>query len=225
MKEQVKMVYGFKVLDDRKNIDGNILQAIVDDVLKADIMSKKRTRPNVDGRRMFSMVLMGEQYTATRIGQYLRKDHATILHYMKSADGFLQSDVNFKNKYQEVKERFTADLKKAALIKGGIEEESYRGDVLRLKEYIKTLKEEITSLKDNANTDVSILQGKIERRNKELNKYNVRFNGLYKIITERTKPGTEELLARKINTLFNGVYSEEIISYTVGNPVANGGRY
>tara|TARA_R110002110_G_scaffold68223_4_gene184923 strand:+ start:1058 stop:1705 length:648 start_codon:yes stop_codon:yes gene_type:complete len=215
MEEQVKTSYGFKVLDERKNTTGNILQAIVEDVFETNIMDPKRLRQNVDARRMFGMVLrsMEKPYTFARIGRYLKKDHATILHYMKTSEDILQTDVDFKNKYQEVKERFTVDLKKLDLIKGGIEEQSHRGDVLRLKEYIKNLKEEITSLKDNANTDVAILQGKINRRNTELKKYNVRYSGLYKTINDRTKAGTEDLIQRKLNTLFNGVYSEVIDCY------------
>ena len=215
MEEQVKTSYGFKVLDERKDTTGNILQAIVEDVFETNIMDPKRLRQNVDARRMFGMALrsMEKPYTFARIGRYLKKDHATILHYMKTSESILQTDVDFKNKYQEVKERFTVDLKKLNSIKGGIEEQSHRGDVLRLKEYIKNLKEEITSLKDNANTDVAILQGKINRRNTELKKYNVRYSGLYKTINDRTKAGTEDLIQRKLNTLFNGVYSEVIDCY------------
>ena len=54
--------------------------------------------------------------------------------------------------------------------------------------------------------------------------WNSKNRDIYNVINTRTKPGTEELIQKKLNTLFNGVYSEEIISYTVGNGVSNGGK-
>ena len=222
MKEKIKTSYGFKILDERKDTTGNILQAIIEDVFETNVMDSKRLRQNVDARRMFGMVLrsMEKPYTFARIGRYLRKDHATILHYMKTSEGLLQTDPDFKSKYNRVQKRFESELNKLEakleiqdLIKQGLKEDSLRGDVCRLSEHIKFLKRQIETLKNNSNVDVSILQGKIDRRDTELKKYNVRYSDLYKTITNRTKAGTEDLIQRKLNTLFNGVYSEEIICY------------
>jgi hypothetical protein len=231
--KKVKKLHGFKILDKRKNDVGNILQAIVEDVFEADMMSPKRILINVDARRMFAMVLRGMEnpYTFGRIGGYLRKDHSTILHYVKTSKDLLQTDVDFKSKYKEVQKRFESDLselkinlKVKDLMTKGLQEDSYHGDICRLSEHVKFLKSEIEALKNNANVEVSViqskldrelsvLQGKIDRRDTELKKYNVRYSDLYKTITNRTKAGTEDLIQRKLNTLFNGVYSEEIVCY------------
>ena len=48
MEEQVKTSYGFKVLDERKDTTGNILQAIIEDVFETNVMDSKRLRQNVD---------------------------------------------------------------------------------------------------------------------------------------------------------------------------------
>ena len=220
MKKTIKKLNGFKVLDKRKDITGNILQAIIEDVFEASIMDPKRVRENVDARRMFSMILRDMKYPSTRVGGYLRKNHATILHYVKTAKGIFQTDADFKAKYKEVQKRFESDLRELKtnleikdLIKQGLQEDSYRGDICRLSEHVKFLKAEIETLKSNSNVDTSILQGKIDRRDTELKKYNVRYSRLYKTINDRTKAGTEDLIQRKLNALFNGVYSEEIICY------------
>jgi hypothetical protein len=47
----------------------------------------------------------------------------------------------------------------------------------------------------------------------KLRMYNEKFEKLYSIISVRTKPNTEEFIQRKLNTFYNGVYSEEIRCY------------
>ena len=42
--EKTKIVDGFEMLDDNKDRDGNILQAIIDDVFESDMMSIHRVR-------------------------------------------------------------------------------------------------------------------------------------------------------------------------------------
>ena len=43
--------------------------------------------------------------------------------------------------------------------------------------------------------------------------WNRKNRGIYSVINTRTKPGTEELIQKRLNTLFNGVYSEEVKAF------------
>ena len=71
--------------------------------------------------------------------------------------------------------------------------------------------------KNNTNKNLSevtrekdFLKQESRRLYKESKRYNTNNNNIYDIITLRTKPGTEDHIERKINTFFNGVYSEKI---------------
>ena len=57
------------------------------------------------------------------------------------------------------------------------------------------------------------LSNQNEWYDKELSQYNPKLKKLYNIITNRTKAGTVGELSKKINTLYNGVYSEVIEVY------------
>ena len=204
---------GFEMLDENKDRDSNILERIVRSVFQADIMAKSRKRNFVDARKAFSILLRDKGYTYTRIGEFLNKDHATILHHFNSKEGCLLTDKNFSDKYYECLKRFNTDLKKANRIRKGIQDSSLQETILILKDEIENLKEENRFFKIRNES----LQRKSDSRKRDLNsllnKYNDDNEGLYKLIDTRTKPGTQDLIKRKLNTLYNGVYSEVIECY------------
>ena len=47
--------------------------------------------------------------------------------------------------------------------------------------------------------------GRIENRIKDLNKEDKRFLQLFNLIRSRTKKGNENEVARKLNTIYNGI--------------------
>ena len=204
---------GIEKKAENKDRDSNILERIVRSVFQADIMDKSRKRNFVDARKAFSILLRDKGYTYTRIGEFLNKDHATILHHFNSKEGCLLTDKNFSDKYYECLKRFNANLKKANRIKRGIQESSLQQTILILNDEIADLKQENEFL-NNRN---DLLQRKANSRKRDLNslmsKYNDNNEDLYKLIDTRTKPGTQDLIKRKLNTLYNGVYSEVIECY------------
>ena len=66
--ENFIIIDGYKMLDTVKDRDGNILQAIVDDVFKGSIMSRSRVRENSDAKRVYGMILREHGYTYSKIG-------------------------------------------------------------------------------------------------------------------------------------------------------------
>ena len=190
------------------------LREIVDDVFGSDMMSNVRSRENVDARRVFCFILKDEGNTNSSIGRFLNKDHATVLHYVRTFQGLAASDPSFSKKYDDCLASYTGNKKHIADVDVDTKE------VVFLKETVKMLKNDVATL----NIEKDWLKKENETLNEKTKYFNSKNKNIYELINLRTKPGTEELIQKKLNTLFNGVYSEEIISYTVGGAVSNGGK-
>ena len=75
------------------------LRIIVENNLEIDLVSKKRTRDIVDGRRIFSKILYDRNYSLTSIGKFLDKDHSTIIHYIDEIDSLFKQDHSLFSNY------------------------------------------------------------------------------------------------------------------------------
>jgi hypothetical protein len=207
--EKTKIVDGFEMLDDNKDRDGNILQAIIDDVFESDMMSIHRVRENVDARRVYSYIMRQRGYNYSRIGKFIGKDHATIIHYNRDIDFILKGDKLLKEKYLLCKKRFFEDIEKADAIKSESLDQSLQQTICNLHKKTKKLEQQVEYLELRNET----LKVKSEEYHKELSQYNPKLNTLYKIVTDRTKPNSVTKLSRRFNTLYNGVYDEVIECY------------
>ena len=178
------------------------LEKIVNNIFSANILGKSRKRENVDARRAFCNILKIEGFTCTSLSKYLKKEHSSILHYGRDIESIIITDPIFSKKYNKCLEVF----------KKYLEYEFYSNERDLLKE-IKYLEKDVVNLKKNL-SDVTkekdFLKQESRRLYKESKRYNTKNNNIYDIITLRTKPGTEDHIERKINTFFNGVYSEKI---------------
>jgi len=179
------------------------LKEIVNKAFKAEIHFEGRSRVNVDARRVFCSILSNESNSSTSIGAFLNKDHATVLYAVRSIKGLLASDSSFSERYDDCLKLY--DLEKNRI--QGIEIDT--AETTFLKETIRMLKEDIFNL----NVKNKDLQLDIKNIKKDINKWDYRRKDIYDIIDLRTKRGTEDLIEKKINILFNGVYSEEIICF------------
>ena len=190
------------------------LRQIVNKAFDAEILSEIRSRNNVDARRVFCWILSSERNTSSSIGEFLNKNHATVLHYIRTFKGILASSPSFSEKYDGC-------LKLYINAKNGFKEtEIDKDSVTFLKEVIRMLNNDVSAI----NIEKDWLKAEIKRMREKTKCWRSKNSDIYDLINTRTKPGTEELIQKKLNTLFNGVYSEEIISYTVGNGVSNGGK-
>ena len=64
------------------------LTEIIKSVFNEDVKDITRRREIVDARIVFSKILRERGYTHSAIGRFLRKDHSTILSYMRSMQSF-----------------------------------------------------------------------------------------------------------------------------------------
>lgn len=73
----------------------------VNAVFDCDILSTKRVRQNVDGRKAFAAYIKKryQNMALEQIGKFINKDHATIMHYLKEHDNMMMYDIDYKDNY------------------------------------------------------------------------------------------------------------------------------
>lgn len=87
------------------------LKNIVNLIFFVDIEDPTRKRRIVDARRAYSKILKDAGFSYQHIGHTLNKDHATIIHYVKSVDGLLKYDSVFEKKFMLAKKNFLKENK------------------------------------------------------------------------------------------------------------------
>jgi hypothetical protein len=108
------------------------LRSIVLAVTGQDVCKTTRHRSLVDARRIFCHIINEEKYsaswkyefttatglmttsyiTSTSIGKFLGRDHATVLHMLKTCVQLLETDEDFRSIYNRVYSRFGKDIYK-----------------------------------------------------------------------------------------------------------------
>ena len=87
------------------------LKITIKEIFLADIEEKTRKRRVVDARRAYSKILRDVGFSYDYIGQTIGKDHASIIHYVKSISGLLQYDSTFEKKFILAKKHFLLENK------------------------------------------------------------------------------------------------------------------
>lgn len=83
------------------------LRDIVKDIFSVDVIKENnRIRSVVDAKRAYTKILRDEGYSYQEIAKILKKNHATLIHYMRSVDTIIKSDPIFNKKYILCKKRF-----------------------------------------------------------------------------------------------------------------------
>ena len=82
------------------------LKKIINEIFFVNINDKTRKRRIVDARRAYAKILRDVGFSYEHIGDSIGKDHATIIHYVKSIDDLLQYDSIFEKKFILAKKQF-----------------------------------------------------------------------------------------------------------------------
>ena len=82
------------------------LKEIVNNVFAVDLLETNRKRDLVDARTVYSKVLRDRGYTFETIAKSINRDHATVIHYMKSIDSLITYDKGIRDKYIHCKNLF-----------------------------------------------------------------------------------------------------------------------
>lgn len=88
---------------------------IVNENFFTDMLAKNRKREVVDARRAYAKILRDRGYTFELISKTIGKDHATILHYVRTIDSILVYDREFREKYLICKDAFLKDKESVSI--------------------------------------------------------------------------------------------------------------
>ena len=123
------------------------------------------------------------------IARYLYlESHVSIMHYMKQLDHLLKYDKELISKHNQCVRYFAvADPKVDELLPHEL-----KSRILVLEDKNKLLSLELAGL----NYKIKASQEKDKR-----------FSNLFDLIRQRTKPESEEVIEKKLNTIFNGIYN------------------
>ena len=115
-----------------------ILKDLFKDIYEVDVMNKSRKPYVVDARKMFADIMRKEGMTLYSIGVSLRKDHSTIIHYIRENEILCLVDSSYKKMHEDVSSRF----------KKSINGEYNSLSRVELEERIETLSTELRYLKN-----------------------------------------------------------------------------
>lgn len=76
------------------------LQKIIEKTLKVDLNDQSRKRELIDAKRIFAFIAVRKLgISLTDTGIYLKKHHATIIHYLKGFEYILHAEKQFYTNY------------------------------------------------------------------------------------------------------------------------------
>ena len=165
------------------------LRDLIIKTLGVDVkITKGRKREVVNARMIYSDILRERGWSYKAIGRSIRKDHATIIHYVKSIDPYMESDVTLRNSFLLVS-RAVSYYKKSDIF---LTEDELHKELINLRNENKNLSLELSTLKNQIKQDA-------EKKS--------RLNSILNIVSTRTPRGQEQKIEALINRLYNGVQS------------------
>ena len=157
----------------------------------------------------FATLLRKKGYSFDKIGSFIDKDHATIIHYHRNIDMYLRTDDFFSYTYDRVSEEFDSYCTSNRLQnpKNFVERRSNNNFESKLPHYNEELIKHIQYI-NKEKKELSLIIEQLKLKNKALEISESRVSKLIEIIRQRTKIGTEELIEKKLHVWFNGVYEK-----------------
>lgn len=159
------------------------LADIVKSVFNEDVKDKIQRREIVDARMVFSKILRERGYTYASIGRFLKKDHSTVINYMRNVYSLLTQVNGLMAKYIICRDLFLIDK-----------------EVLYINKEEKDNKLSIISL----NNQIEKLILERENVTRMETKYK-RIEDILSIIDKKTPNGKEKFILKKVNLMFNDI--------------------
>jgi len=150
---------------------------------------RSRVQHIVNAKMIYSTILNEQGYGCSVIAKSMLMNHATVLHYFKNFKWYVKTDVVLRNNYEKIKSEFNREY----------------DPIYYASE--NELKKELISLRIR-NKELSTETEKVKLRLQEFQEKDKRFSELFKVIQERTRPGTEDVTLHKLNQFYNGVYDK-----------------
>ena len=159
----------------------DLLRSTIQVVVGCDIKNKTKKTEFVYGRMVFYVLMRNQGCTLQTIGDYVGKDHATVLVAINQFYNLITQDKYLNDIYFECSRSFKERVEPIRVI-GKMPSNSYG--------------EELQSRLDSL-----ILENEKLQKTKMMNN---RFKEIIKEMEERTPVGMEDILAERITKMFNG---------------------
>ena len=159
------------------------LSEIIKSVFNEDVKDKIKRREIVDARMVFSKILRERGYTYASIGRFLKKDHSTVINYIRNVYHLLTQVNGLMAKYIICRDLFLIDK-----------------EVLYINKEEKDNKLSIISL----NNQIEKLILERENVTRMETKYK-RIEDILSIIDKKTPNGKEKFILKKVNLMFNDI--------------------
>ena len=159
------------------------LADIVKSVFNEDVKDKIQRREIVDARMVFSKILRERGYTYASIGRFLKKDHSTIINYMRNIYSLLTQVNGLMAKYIICRDLFLIDKEVLYINK---EEKDNKLSIISLNNQIEKLILERESV-----TQMEMKYKRIE--------------DILSLIDKKTPNGKEKFILKKVNLMFNDI--------------------
>lgn len=169
--------------------DFEFVQQVVEMVMGYKILTKNRKRKIVEARMMFSLLMVELNYPLTHIGEYLGRDHTTVIHHRRTMRGLIETDNEMLRRYLRCKEIIISEKQPLNLRT----DEDYRILSARLQNKIEMMATDYELLSE----EKKLLESKIELMEDK------RFIKIFELIKEHTPKGYELIVERKIRKLLD----------------------
>lgn len=161
------------------------LTLVINDHYGVDINKKTREQSYVTGRSVYYKLLREMGYGFTAIAETLNKNHATVIHHIKTFNDLLSYDKNLRHDYEVVREIF------------------YEGTANH--PFFDKTRQELINDNIGLEKQIKSLNLFIERLNDGLNHYK-KYDTIIKQLDERTvKDEDLTVISRKLNHILNGL--------------------
>jgi hypothetical protein len=172
----------------KESTKASIYKKVINQVFNTDIGAKGRKRNLVNARMIFTQLMRNDGVTYQAIAFHLNlESHATIMHYLKQIKFLLTYDRDLIAKYEMCVRMYKITDPSIDILR----RDELKNRVLCLEDRNKLLSLEIEGLK---------------RQLQENNNQDKRFKTIFDMIRNRTRPDTETVIEKKLNTIFNGIY-------------------
>lgn len=169
--------------------DFEFVHQVVEMVTGYKIFATNRKRKTVESRMLFSLLMIELGYPLTHVGEYLGKDHTTIIHYKRVMRNLLDTDTLMLRRYLKCKEIIVSEKQPLILIS----DTDYKTETQRLQSKIEILKAENYLLNEEKNELIRQINVAEERR----------FVKIFNLIADNTPIGHELIVERKIRKMFD----------------------
>lgn len=169
--------------------DFEFVQQVVEMVMGQRIFENNRRRAVVETRMMFGLLMVELNYSLNEIGEFMDKDHTTVIHYKRTMRGLLDTDNEMLRRYLRCKELIISEKQPVNLLS----DDDFRVKAIRLQNQLDIIRVEYQLLKE----ENSILESKIQLM------ADGRFMKILELIKEHTPIGHELIVERKIRKMLD----------------------